>query len=214
MRRPAVVLLAVLALVPALAGCGSNENQRTSSTGASGGDKGQVKLGPSFGSYDKLPGVLTGKPPWPANVDRLRARLKAIGLPALSSEGTVLHIHQHLDIYVDRKPVEVPAGIGIAPKEGFIATLHTHDPTGIIHVESPTPGSFSLGQFFAVWGLRLSKQCIGGLCSEPVRLYVNGEQVKADPTKLVLAEHQEIVLTYGPPPQDIPRSFDFAQYDL
>jgi hypothetical protein len=33
--------------------------------------------------------------------------------------------------------VPVPAGIGIDPAVGF-APLHTHDASGVIHVESPT----------------------------------------------------------------------------
>ena len=66
-----------------------------------------------------------------------------------------------------------------------------------MHVESPTASTFSLGQFFAVWGVRLSKSCIGGECAgsgKQLRAWVNGEPVDADPTRIVLAEKQEIVL--------------------
>ena len=67
-----------------------------------------------------------------------------------------------------------------AKKDGnldFITELHTHATDGIIHLESPTAQSFSLGQFFGVWGLYLAKNCIGGLCSPPDRftVYVNGQ---------------------------------------
>ncbi|HKR74492.1 MAG TPA: hypothetical protein VJR94_10330, partial [Candidatus Nitrosocosmicus sp.] len=44
----------------------------------------------------------------------------------------------------------VPAGIGIIPNE-CIFWLHTHDDSGIIHVEAPYETSFSLGQFLQVW---------------------------------------------------------------
>ena len=60
-----------------------------------------------------LPGILTGSAPWPANTKDLEARLSAIGLPALSAEGTELHIHQHLDLYVNGTKQVVPAQIGI-----------------------------------------------------------------------------------------------------
>jgi hypothetical protein len=65
----------------------------------------------------------------------------------------VAHIHQHLDIYVDGRKVPVPALIGIDPAAGF-APLHVHDTSGVIHVESPTVRSYTLGEFFAVWGVR------------------------------------------------------------
>ena len=52
-----------------------------------------------------LPGIQTGTAPWEAETVNLRARLNAVHLPALSSEGSALHLHQHLDIFVDRKSV-------------------------------------------------------------------------------------------------------------
>jgi hypothetical protein len=73
-----------------------------------------------------------------AGLTGLAARLRAIGLPPLRpAEGTAVHIHQHLDLYVDGAKAPVPAGIGIDPAVGF-APLHTHDASGVIHVESPT----------------------------------------------------------------------------
>jgi hypothetical protein len=46
--------------------------------------------------------------------------------------------------------VTIPAGIGIIPNN-CIFWLHTHDDSGIIHVESPSQTSFTLGQFLQVW---------------------------------------------------------------
>jgi hypothetical protein len=165
-----------------------------------------------------LAGVLTSAPPWKANdADaQLQLRLRAIGLDPLTAEGQAVHIHQHLDIYVDGNKVTVPAQIGISANNAFISDLHTHDATGIMHVESPTVTSFSLGQFFAVWGVLLDQRCIGGLCAEggkSLRAWVNGKPLNADPTRIVLAEHQEIVLAYGTPAQDpkpVPATYDFA----
>ena len=97
-----------------------------------------------------LPGELKGPAPWPANTAELRPRLTALGLPALAREGRALHIHQHLDVFVEGRRVTVPAGIGIDPAAGFIAPLHTHDATGVVHVESPSAKPFFLGQFFGV----------------------------------------------------------------
>lgn len=147
-----------------------------------------------------LPGIQIGEAPWPPELTHLYERLKAIGLPALTAEGTVLYIHQHLDIFIHGKPVMVPANIGINAAAGFISDIHVHDTTGIIHVESPTVQDFTLGQFFDIWGVRFTPTCIGGYCaneSNSLRVYVNGEFYQGNPRDIVLASHQEIGIFYG-----------------
>ena len=69
-------------------------------------------------------------PPWSAPTDAAAA-MRAAGLPMLSREGTVEHIHAHLDVRVNGQPVDVPAMIGI-DRRG-ISPVHTHDSTGVIH---------------------------------------------------------------------------------
>jgi len=162
-----------------------------------------------------LPGLQTGPAPWGANTADLAARLRAIGLPPLSpTEGTAVHIHQHLDIYVDGRKVPVPALIGIDPAVGF-APLHVHDTSGVIHVESPTVRSYTLGQFFAVWGVRLTPSCLGGYCAggdRRLRVYVDGTPHLGDPTTLTLEPHQEIVVAFGTAaqlPSPIPSAYPF-----
>ena len=163
-----------------------------------------------------LSGELVGRAPWPRNIGGLRARLEALGLPALAQEGTALHIHQHLDLSVDGRRVTVPAGIGIDESQGFISPLHTHDESGVIHVESPDVRTFTLGQFFAVWGLRLTPRCLGGYCakgSKALRVFVDGKRFSGDPRLLPLAEHEEILVTFGTRaqlPHPIPARFEFA----
>ncbi len=220
MRRKlsAGAVLLTVAAVALLSGCGDPGAKGPSKSG--GADK--VALGPAFGSMDKLPGILQTPPPWQAdNADKdLQRRLRAIGLDPLTAEGQAVHIHQHLDIYVAGQKVTVPAQIGISATGSFISDLHTHDATGIMHVESPTASTFSLGQFFAVWGVRLDAKCLGSLCTSAgkrLTAWVDGTPVSADPTRIVLAEHQEITLAYGTPAQDpkpVPKSYDFAAAGL
>lgn len=214
--RAAVALLATVALL-LLPGCGGSGDDAkeadTSTTPATAGPE----LGPAFDAIASLPGALKTPPPWPANTARLQQRLRAIGLDPLSEEGQVLHIHQHLDIFVDGKPVTVPGDLGIG--QGFISDLHTHAsyPPGIIHVESPQEARFSLGQLFAVWGVPLSATCIGSLCengARQLRAWVDGKPVSADPTRIVLAEHQQITIAYGTPaqePEPVPASYDWPE---
>jgi hypothetical protein len=202
-RMRAASLAAALLLV---AGCGGSDDD--------GGDGATTTAG---SSTSPLPGALNSGPPWPANnAGSLQLRLREVGLQPLREEGQVLHIHQHLDIWVDGRKVTVPAQIGIDAGGGFISDLHTHETDGIMHVESPTQQTFTLGQFFDVWGLPLSADCIGSLCergARQLRLWVGGKEVTTDPKRIVLAEHQEIAIAYGTQaqvPDPVPRSFDFA----
>jgi hypothetical protein len=164
---------------------------------------------------ETLPGIQTGRPPWRAEEARLRQRLQAIGLPALNAEGNVLHIHQHLDLYVDGRPVTVPALIGIQQAQGFLSPIHTHDTSGIIHVESPTRRSFTLGELFDVWGVRFTRTCLGGLCDgggRSLRVFADGFPVTGNPRQLALVPHQELVVTFGTTaqlPDPIPKSHSF-----
>jgi hypothetical protein len=156
-----------------------------------------------------LPALQTGPPPWPAEKTNLRARLRVLGLPALSRPGTTLHTHQHIDVFVDGRRVAVPGGIGIG--EDFISPIHTHETSGLIHVESPTRRSFSLAEFFGVWGVRLTKRCLGGKCDRAgVHLFVNGRK-STDPNLIVLTPHQEIVVVLGRPPRPVPSSYSFDE---
>ena len=76
----------------------------------------------------------------------------------------VLHIHPHLNVTDDGKHLTVPAYIGIVTSlwkdhsldkyEGMagMAPLHTHDASGIIHVESSVKRNYTLGEFLNTWG--------------------------------------------------------------
>ena len=162
-----------------------------------------------------LPGIQISNAPWGAEIAYLPQRLKAIGLPALSTEGTALHIHQHLDIFIDGKSTPVPANIGINQVAGFISDIHVHDGTGVIHVESPNIQTFTLGQFFDIWGVKFTKDSIGGYVAsgdKTLKVYSNGTLYKGDPRELQLQAHQEIVIIYGTnaeTPGSIPSSYAF-----
>ena len=203
--------LIALVLVLFACGCGSSGGSKPKGSGAQ-----RVELGPSFDTIASLPGAQRSGPPWNSGAAKLQQRLKAIGLSPLPVEGNVVHIHQHLDIYVNGRHVTVPALIGIDPGH-FFSPLHTHDTSGILHVESPTESAFSLGQFFAVWGVPLSARRIGTLATAgraQLRSWVNGRPLGADPTRIVLAPHQEIVIAYGTAaqmPKKVPSSYTFPE---
>jgi hypothetical protein len=174
--------------------------------GGSGGNdtKGQTT------DQSQLAGLQIGPAPWNPGLDTLPDRLAPLGVHDLTSEGQVVHIHQHLDVFVNGKHEPVPQGIGIYDGQ-FLTELHTHDTSGIIHVESPSSRSYDLGQFFGVWGVRLTNDCIGGYCREvtPWALYVDGKRYQGNPAALVLRPHQEIAFVIGKAPKTIPSSYKF-----
>jgi hypothetical protein len=55
----------------------------------------------------------------------------------------------------------IPPQIGIIPDK-CIYWLHTHDGTGIIHIESPIKRDFTLGQFFDIWAKKFEQSV--GIC--------------------------------------------------
>jgi len=160
-----------------------------------------------------LPGLQTSEAPWAPQLSHLEDRLQAIGLPALRREGTALHLHQHLDLFINGKAVSVPPMIGINMVAGFIAPVHTHDGTGVIHIESAIVSRYTLGQFFDIWGVRFTPTCLGGYCNtgaQLLRVYVNGAPVTSNPREIELQDNQEIVITYGTAqelPKPIPSTF-------
>jgi hypothetical protein len=162
-----------------------------------------------------LAGIQSGDAPWIAETDNLKSRLRAIGLPALSQEGSALHTHQHLDIFIDGKPISVPPGIGTNQSMGFIASIHTHESDNIVHVESPTIQTFTLGQFFDIWGVKFTDDSIGGYTNKDakkLRVFVNGVEVASNLRNVELKAHQEIVVAYGTDnelPNPVPKAYDF-----
>jgi hypothetical protein len=187
------VIVAAIVLIAAFSGSGkASELQQVS---------GRPSVDPN-----SLRGILTGPAPWPNNSAYLAARLSADALPPLSAtEGVVLHIHQHIDIFIRGHAAQVPANIGIVTSPSVLfAPIHTHDATGIIHVESPVVRDFSLGEFFDVWGVRFTSTCIGGYCdggNERLQVFASGKVVTFDPRRLKLIAHEEIVVTFGSPDQ-------------
>ena len=132
----------------------------------------------------------------------------------LGSEGSVEHIHAHLDVIVAGKPVPVPADVGIAPT-GQLSPLHTHDTTGVVHIESPVKVPFSLGQFFSEWQVSVAADHIGALKvggDNQLHVYVNGKLVSGNPAAIKMNAHDEIAIVYGTAAQqkNPPASYSFA----
>jgi hypothetical protein len=185
-KRRIALGAAVLAGALTLAACSSDKKDAESTPSTAGGDDGK-------------PAAVAVN--WPAPADA-SAQAKAAGLPMLGAEGQVLHIHSHLDVFVDGKAVTVPAEIGIDVPKQQISPLHTHDTSGVVHIESPVKADFTLGQFMTEWNVPISKDAIGTLKvgdGKELHVYVNGKEQAGDPASLKLAAHDEIAVVYGAP---------------
>jgi hypothetical protein len=113
-------------------------------------------------------------------------------------------------VYVNGKRVPVPANIGIEPEATSLAPLHTHDASGVIHIESSEPYAFTLGQFFTVWGVKLTNTQLGSYLTgngNVLTVYANGTPV-SDAAAYVMKPHDDIVVGYGTP-GSFPASFQY-----
>jgi len=141
------------------------------------------------------------------------------GISCETSEQVVFHIHAHLAIFSGGSEKLVPSGVGIGPplviKNDFVvggscfSWLHTHDATGVIHIESPVERVYTLGDFFDVWGQPLTDTGVGPV-SGAVTAYVNGDLFTADPRTIPLNAHSVIQLDVGTP-LVAPQSYSFAE---
>jgi hypothetical protein len=128
----------------------------------------------------------------PASAQTMFGGLAIDGINCDTMEGAVEHIHSHLQIFNHGHAVSVPAQIGILANGGCLYWLHTHSSDGIIHIEAPVKRTFTLGQFFDIWGRPIPR-------GKSLRVTVNGKRWTGDPAKIPLRDREEIVLQTGPP---------------
>jgi hypothetical protein len=157
-------------------------------------------------------GVPIPKGPVFANVRVVKPGQTIQGVTCQPAEKVAFHTHSHLTIFVGTKAYQVPYGIGIGPPIQGIPTnagafveagscfmwLHTHASDGIIHVEAPKRQSFTLGQFFAVWGIPLTTARVGPAKGKVTAFY-NGKVWTHNPASIPLTSESQIQLDVGNP---------------
>jgi len=134
------------------------------------------------------------------------------GIACQAGEQVLFHIHAHLTIFVRGVARQVPAAIGIGPpyqveatpRGAFVAGascfmwLHTHSADGIIHTESPVDRTYTLGEFFDIWGQRLDREEVGPVHGRVTTLF-NGRVFTGNPREVPLLAHAQIQLEVGRP---------------
>ena len=119
------------------------------------------------------------------------------GITCDKVEHLVYHNHTKLVIKIQNETQNIPAGIGIIPND-CIFWLHTHDDSGIIHVESPIKTAFSLDQFLKVWDIFDNSSFIenfskNNLAANILMITENGSQSKLDNYKNIILENNVII---------------------
>jgi hypothetical protein len=207
----AVVIVAVVSIVLAVGGGGPAAGGSPQLKLASLSTLGQLRPAPGPGAAGPEGGVPVPAAAPLAGTGSAASGQRVDGIGCQISEQTVLHIHAHLTIFVHGSARQVPAGVGIpgaqaqsTPQGPLVAAgscfywLHTHAADGIIHVESPVHRTFTLGDFFDVWGQSLGPDRVGPAAGPVVAIY-NGQRYEADPRDIPLNAHAQIQLEIGRP---------------
>jgi hypothetical protein len=160
-------------------------------------------------------GITSG--PKLANLDTAGTGQTVANVPCQTGEQTVVHVHTHLTIFVNGQARVIPYGVGIpgfqavqTPQGPFVESgscfywLHAHANDGIIHVESPnTTTQFTLGQFFAIWGLPLNSNQVGPATGKVTAFFTSPGHptgiYAGDPANIPLGDHFQIQLVVGTP---------------
>jgi hypothetical protein len=135
------------------------------------------------------------------------------GIQCQTGEQLAVHYHAHVDILYKNGPVTIPANTGIPAAASCLYWLHTHDESGVIHIEAPQSSAtrqFTLGDFFGIWGQPLSRKQVATIpigSGNQLKMWVNGTPYTGDPSKIVLRSHEQIVIEIGPPWTTPPPAF-------
>lgn len=135
------------------------------------------------------------------------------GLSCLGTEGLVEHFHTYLAIYVNGQQVPVPNDVGVVgagTNSACFYPLHIHPDAGddnIIHIESPTNDTFTLGQFYSIWGKPLTKTQAGDYNADATHKLIfetvddKGKVtiITGDPWNIKLTPHETIYVLYNSP---------------
>jgi hypothetical protein len=185
------VIVAVVVVIIVSSGGGGGGGSSTAASTKAGGETG-VPAGAQVGLQD-------GSAPWQPEYTQLAQRLQAFNFPQQTDIG--YHVHAQLNVYINGKQTTVPANVGIDPQGRFISPIHTHDTSGVVHMESTKYYPFTLGEFINVWGVYFTNNQLGGYKAgngNVLQLWINNKQI-ADPVNYKMKPHDVMILGYGKP---------------
>ena len=197
LRSSRVIVLSLVVLVLVVAGT-------TTAVLLIGSPK--LKVGPEGVVVLNVPNLA------PASTTQSGKTVDGITCRPLSKDAVKYHIHVHVAVYVNGRQQRLPAGIGITKPmvvqhfasgpfddvglSDCLYWLHTHVADGIVHVEAPMKQSFTLGQFFYIWGQPLGPNQVGPAKGKVV-VYENGKRLTGNPRSTPLLPHADIQIDVG-----------------
>lgn len=113
------------------------------------------------------------------------------------------HVHAVVSIYWNGTRQALPALIGLV---GCTYEIHTHDLSGVVHLEADSQRSVTLGQFFSVWGQPLSNSNVAGITGQAWFYTIDMDNATvtpftgSDPRTVAITPHAEIAIVIGTPP--------------
>ena len=161
-----------------------------------------IRLAPTFTQL--VPATINAAPYWPVWYGNGKP---VDGVNCLLNGNW--HKHALISIYNNGKRLGFPDGIGRVHAGCYHAyEMHTHDVTGIVHMESDAPRQFKLGQWFSLWKQPLSRTGVAGLAG-PVRFYIIDNatitRYDGDPYQIQLLPHREVLIVTGSPMTVVPK---------
>ncbi|MBB5444871.1 MULTISPECIES: hypothetical protein [unclassified Paraburkholderia] len=159
-----------------------------------------------------IDGTTLGAAIWPAGVTSSGGTGQPVSGLNCGLRSTA-YTYAHLSIYQNGQLLTLPPNIGmveptLTTPTGCAYPVHTVDSSGKIHMDATTGATYTLGQFFSIWGETLSASNVAGLTASPIAIYVNDggtlTQYTGDPASLVLKPHTEITVMVGTPVTQVP----------
>jgi hypothetical protein len=216
----AVVAAVVVVVIVSGGGGGSSASAQLSKQGstpklklASTKQLGQLKSPGSLGPVGPE-GIPIPQAPTLASTAKMASGSSVDGVGCLGQEQTLMHIHAHLTVFVNGAARQIPYAIGIThpgvqntAQGAFVGAgsvnscfyyLHTHAADGIIHIESPQNTTYTLADFFDIWGQPLSPRQVGP-ATGTVTAFYNGKLYQGNPRDIPLNKHAQIQLDVGKP---------------
>jgi len=124
------------------------------------------------------------------------------GIGCNTNEQVAYHVHQALRIYTHGTLINPSTDAGHNYNHDCLYWLHVHNTDDVIHLEAPSVIKPTLGTFYAVsrytapdWpGLKLN------YTPRPaMKVWVNGKTYTGNPMNIVLKQHVDIQIDFGPP---------------
>ena len=199
--------LIALGMALALTACGGGGGGDSSGAGSSA-----AAAGPTLAAATPvIDGTTLGIEHWPSGPTSGGGTGQTLNTLKCADPGNS-YTYTHLSIFLNGQQLAIPANVGIvqptlaAPK-GCVYPLNTVDESGKIRMDQANT-TYTLGQFFSIWGQPLNTTNVAGIAASSYTVYVNKDGALSKYTgcacDLVLPVHGEITIVIGTPLAQIP----------